>query len=498
MATMVAVDLGAQSGRVALGRFDGERLSVADVHRFPNVPVRTRGTLQWDILRLYDGVLEGLRLAGANGSEIDSVGVDSWAVDFGLLDRRGRLIQNPGHYRDARRASAVEGVLARAPGRELYERTGIQLIPINTIFELAAMAADEDPALGIAEDLLLIPDLMHHWLAGTRVSEFTNATTTQCFDPRERTWAVGLLERLDIPGRLFPEVVEAGTVLGPLSADVVEETGLDGARVIAPATHDTASAVAAIPFRQAGDAYISAGTWSLVGIELGEPIIDDQTFAANLTNEGGVAGRTRLLRNVTGLWLLHECRRAWALSGSTEFDELVDLARGATPLRSLIDVDDPMFAAPGDMPRRVREFCETTGQPQPEDRGALVRCVLESIALKHQQALELLREAAGARPAAVHIVGGGSRNDLLCQMTADATELPMLAGPAEATEVGNLLVQAMGLGELASLDEAREVVRSSFRPSVYEPSESTAWREARQRLQQIAAVARVPKAEVGA
>src|SRR5512133_1570014 len=286
MTTMVAVDLGAQSGRVALGRFDGERLSVEDVHRFLNVPVRTRGTLQWDILRLYDGVLEGLRLAGATG-EIDSIGVDSWAVDFGLLDRRGRLIQNPGHYRDSRRAGAVDGVLARVPGPELYERTGIQLIPINTIFELAAMVADEDPALAIAEDLLLIPDLMHYWLAGTRVSEFTNATTTQCFDPRERAWAVDLLERLDIPGRIFPEVVEAGTVLGPLAADVVEDTGLDGARVIATATHDTAAAVAAIPFRQAGDAYISAGTWSLVGIELGEPTIDDQTFAANLTNEGG-------------------------------------------------------------------------------------------------------------------------------------------------------------------------------------------------------------------
>jgi rhamnulokinase len=497
MATMVAIDLGAQSGRVALGRFDGERLSVEDVHRFPNVPVRTRGRLQWDILRLYDGVLEGLRSAGSGHAEIDAIGVDSWAVDFGLLDRRGRLIQNPGHYREARRASAFEGVLARVSGRELYELTGIQLIPINTIFELAAMATEEDPALGIAEDLLLIPDLIHYWLAGARVSEFTNATTTQCFDPRERAWAVELLERLDIPGRIFPEVVEAGTVLGPLAADVVEETGVEGARVISTATHDTAAAVAAIPFRQAGDAYISAGTWSLVGIELGEPLIGDQTFAANLTNEGGVAGKTRLLRNVTGLWLLHECRRTWALSGSTEFDELVELARGAPPLRSLIDVDDASFAAPGDMPLRVRDFCESTSQPQPEDRGALVRCVLESIALKHQQALELLREAAGARPAAVHIVGGGSRNDLLCQMTADATELPVLAGPAEATEVGNLLVQAMALGEIASLDEAREVVRSSFRPTVYEPNESTAWREARERLQQIAAVARAPKTEVG-
>jgi rhamnulokinase len=498
MATMVAVDLGAQSGRVALGRFDGERLSVSDVHRFPNVPVRTRGTLQWDILRLYDGALEGLRAAAREGVQVNSIGVDSWAVDFGLLDRRGRLIQNPGHYRDARRASSVDRVLALVPGRELYERTGIQLISINTIFELAAMAADGDPALGIAHDLLLIPDLLHYWLAGTRVTEFTNATTTQCFDPREGAWAVDLLELLEIPTGMLPEVVQAGTVLGPLSADVAEETGLDGAQVIATATHDTAAAVAAIPFQRPGDAYISAGTWSLVGIEVPQPIIDDRAFAANLTNEGGVAGRIRLLRNVTGLWLLHECQRVWGLSGISSFVELVELARRAAPLRSLIDVDHPLFTVPGDMPRRVRDFCATTGQPQPEKRGAVVRCILESLALKHQQALELLRNATGAAPSAVHIVGGGSRNELLCQMTADATELSVLAGPAEATEIGNLLVQAMALGELGSLEEARDVVRASFRPIVYEPRDAVAWREARQRFDQTVTVAQPPRTEVGA
>ena len=498
MATMVAVDLGAQSGRVALGRFDGERLTVTDVHRFPNVPVRTRGTLHWDVLRLYDGVLEGLRVAGRDGEHVDSIGVDSWAVDFGLLDRRGRLIQNPVHYRDARRAGAVDRVLARIRARELYERTGIQLIPINTIFELAAMAADEDPALEIAQHLLLIPDLFHYWLSGARVTEFTNATTTQCFDPREGAWAIDLLERLEIPPRILPEVVPAGSVLGPLSPDVVDETGLDGARVVATATHDTASAVAAVPFQQPGSAYISAGTWSLVGLEVTQPIIDDRTFAANLTNEGGVAGRVRLLRNVTGLWLLHECRRAWASSGAGSFGELVELARGAAPLRSLIDVDHPLFAVPGDMPERIREFCASTGQPAPDEPGAVVRCILESLALKHQQTIDLLREAVGATPAEVHIVGGGSRNDLLCQMTADATELPVLAGPAEATEIGNLLVQAMALGELASLEDARAVVRASFQTVVYEPHDGIAWREARQRFEQIVAVAPPPKAEVGA
>ena len=498
MATMVAVDLGAQSGRVALGRFDGERLTVTDVHRFPNVPVRTRGTLHWDVLRLYDGVLEGLRAAGRDGEHVDSVGVDSWAVDFGLLDRRGRLIQNPVHYRDARRAGAVDRVLARIRARELYERTGIQLIPINTIFELAAMAADEDPALEIAQHLLLIPDLFHYWLSAALGTEFTNVTTTQCFDPREGAWAIDLLERLEIPPRILPEVVPAGSVLGPLSPDVVDETGLDGARVVATATHDTASAVAAVPFQQPGSAYISAGTWSLIGLEVPQPIIDERTFAANLTNEGGVAGRVRLLRNVTGLWLLHECRRAWASSGGGSFGELAELARGAAPLRSLIDVDQPLFAVPGDMPERIREFCASTGQPAPDEPGAVVRCILESLALKHQQTIDLLREAVGAAPADVHIVGGGSRNDLLCQMTADATELPLLAGPAEATEIGNLLVQAMALGELASLEDARAVVRASFQTVVYEPHDGIAWREARQRFEQIVAVAPPPKAEVGA
>jgi rhamnulokinase len=496
MATMVAVDLGAQSGRVALGRFDGERLSVTDVHRFANVPVRTRGTLHWDVLRLYEGVLEGLRATTRDGVHVDSIGVDSWAVDFGLIDRRGRLIQNPVHYRDARRASSVDRVLALVPARELYERTGIQLLPINTIFELAAMAAEGDPALEIAQHLLLIPDLFHFWLAGARVTEFTNATTTQCLDVHDRTWAIDLLERLEIPTRMLPEVVHAGSVLGPVSADVAEETGLDGTRVVATATHDTAAAVAAIPLREAGAAYISAGTWSLVGIELHRPHIDDRTFAANLTNEGGVEGTVRLLRNVTGLWLLHECRRVWETSGSGSFDELTELARGATPLMSLIDVDHPLFAVPGDMPRRVREFCASTGQPIPEERGAVVRCILDSLALKHQEAIELLRQATGAAPGAVHMVGGGSRNELLCQMTADATGLPLVAGPAEATEIGNLLVQAIALGELSSLEQASELVRASFRPQVYEPRDLALWQEARQRFEQITSTAQPAKAQV--
>jgi rhamnulokinase len=464
MRTLVAVDLGAQSGRVAVGRFDGRTLDVEEVHRFDNVPVRDGETLRWDADALYDEMIVGLRLAG----DVDSVAVDSWAVDFGIVDGSGALVQQPVHYRDARRARAMERVLGEIPARELYDRTGIQLLPINTIFELAAMDAE------FAEDhtLLLIPDLMHHRLCGSRVTELTNATTTQCFDPRAGAWAVDLVERLGIPATLFPEIVTPGTTLGTL----------ENAAVIAVGTHDTASAVAAVPFRRRGSAYISAGTWSLVGVEVDAPQIDDATFAANLTNEGGVGGTTRLLRNVTGLWLVHECRRQWGGS----FEDLVALAEVAPANGPLIEPNDPSFVEPGDMPARIRAFCARTGQPEPVERGAVVRCILESLALKHAQTVDLLGDVTGASPSEIHVVGGGARNELLCRWTAEAAGLPVLAGPEEATTIGNLLVQAIALGELASLDEGRELVRASFAPTVYEPSGD--WSEARARFDELLVV----------
>ncbi len=488
MTTLVAVDLGAQSGRVAVARLDGGRLEIERVHRFGNEPVRLRGTLHWDLLGLYRDVLDGLRAAGADGARVDSIGVDSWGVDFGLLDRRGRLVGNPVHYRDDRRAAAFGPALERVPARELYDRTGIQLMPINTVFELAAMAADDDPALDAAETLLMIPDLFHYWLAGTRVGERTNATTTQCLDVRTGGWAGDLLDRLDVPTRLLPELVDPGTRLGALAPDVAAETGLGSPAVVAVGTHDTASAVAGIPFRAPGSAYISAGTWSLVGLEVDEPAITDATFAANLTNEGGVGGTFRLLRNVTGLWLLHECRRCWAAAGrALAFDELVALAEAAEPLRSLVDPNDPSFAAPGDMPARIRDYCAATGQPQPADPAAVTRCILESLALKHAETVELLASVAGAAPTELHVVGGGARNEPLCRWTASAAELPVLAGPEEATLLGNLLVQAIALGELGSLADGREVVRASFAPRVHEPEPSSRWREARARFAALGA-----------
>jgi rhamnulokinase len=488
MAVMAAVDLGAQSGRVAVGRFDGERLAVSEVHRFANTPVRVRGTLHWDILRLYEETLDGLR-AAARDAGVDSIAVDSWAVDFGLLDGSGGLVGNPVHYRDARRAAAVPGVYARIPPRQLYERTGIQLLPINTVFELAAMADAHDPSLAAAETLLLIPDLFHYWLCGSRTTEFTNATTTQCLDQRTGEWAGDLLDRLEIPDRLFPDIVQPGTLLGPIAADAAVATGLEGTRVTAVATHDTGSAVAAVPFRKAGSVFLSVGTWSLVGLEVDRPLVTDGTYAANLTNEGGVAGTFRLLRNVTGLWLLEECRRQWAIDGHEySVEDLVELARSAPALGSLVDPDDPTFAEPGDMPARIVDFCSRTGQPEPATPGEATRCILESLALGHAQVVALLREVTGNTAAELHVVGGGARNELLCDWTAQAAGLPVLAGPAEATLIGNLLVQAMALGELASLDEARGVVRASYTPTVYEPSESAEWREARERFAQLAGI----------
>ena len=484
---MAAVDLGAQSGRVAVGRFDGERLELTEVHRFPNAPVADGATLRWDIARLYRETFDGLRAAHTECGTVDSVGVDSWAVDFGLVDASGELVADPVAYRDARRAAAVDDVLARVPARELYGRTGIQIIPINTIFELAALAADDDAGLAGAETLLLIPDLVNNRLAGTRVSEYTNATTTQCLDATSGSWAEDLLERLAVPARILPELVRPGTVLGALTSSAADDTRLGGATVIAVASHDTASAVAAIPLRGPSSAYISAGTWSLVGVEVDGPLIDDRTFAANLTNEGGVDGTFRLLRNVTGLWLLHECRRAWAEAGDAyTFDELVALAGDAPALQAFIEPNDPVFAAPGDMPARIRDFCSASGQVPPLETGSVARCILESLALKHAQTLAVLGAATGVAPTEIHIVGGGSRNALLCRFTADAAGLPVVAGPEEATLLGNLLVQAIALGEIGSLAEGREVVRRSFAATVHEPVASPAWDEARQRFTELA------------
>ncbi|MCS7064650.1 MAG: rhamnulokinase [Fimbriimonadales bacterium] len=487
MPTLLAVDIGAESGRAILGRLSERSITVQEVHRFPNKPVRVRGTLYWDILKLYDEVLTGMqRAARATEEPIESVGIDTWGVDFALLDRRGQLLGNPVHYRDRRTEGMMDAVLQRIPKAEIYQRTGIQFMPINTLYQLYALVVQQDPQLEQAHTFLTMPDLLHYWLTGEAVCEFTNATTTQCYDPRAGDWARELLAQLGIPAQIFPEIRSPGTTLGNLDREVAEATGLLVAKGVLPAAHDTGSAVAAVPFTDPKAAYISSGTWSLVGVETPEPVINEQGLQHNFTNEGGVGGRFRLLKNVMGLWLLQESRRTWAAQGNEwSYDELMRMAQDAPPFRALIDPDEIRFLPPGDMPARIQAFCRETAQPVPQSPGEIVRCILESLALKYRQVIDLLEQVCGWHIPVVHIVGGGVQNRWLCQATADATGRPVLAGPVEATAVGNLLVQAMGLGYLNGLDEVRELVRRAFSPTLYEPRDTHAWHEAYEKFTQF-------------
>lgn len=482
---LVAVDLGAESGRAVVGSFDGERLALEDVHRFPNVPVTVAGTLHWDFLRLFGDVTAGLRRAAAGGP-VASVGVDTWGVDFGLLDARGRLLANPVHYRDRRTEGMPDLAFRVVPRDEIYAATGIQFMPINTLYQLWSMVRADDPLLGQADRLLMMADLFHHFLAGSAVAEYTNASTSQCLDPVAREWARPLLERFGIPTGILPPIVAPGTVLGPVRADIADETGLRDARVVAPGSHDTASAVVGAPLAGPTTAFLSSGTWSLIGLEMPAPVISAVSLAANLTNEGGVGGTVRLLRNVVGLWLVQESRRAlWPAGDAPSYEELAVLAETAAAFTAFIDPDDERFLRPGNLPARVRAFCAETGQPVPGDNGTLVRVLLESLALRYAVAVDELAQASGHSIEAIQVVGGGSNNRLLCRLTASATGLPVRAGPVEATASGNLCVQAIAAGELASIAEARELVARSFPVTTYDPNGD--WTEARARFADVVA-----------
>ena len=453
---LLAIDLGAESGRALIGTFDGSMLALDEVHRFANVPVRLGGTLYWDFLSLFRNVVAGVTLA-AKAGELTSLGVDAWGVDFGLLDNRGQLIANPVHYRDNRTIGMLDRV---ADVRErIYAVTGIQFLPINTLYQLLAMVEAHDGILERAERLLMIADLVNHFLCNSAVGEYTNATTTQCFDASRKIWANGMLEELRIPTHMFPEVVPPGTVLGTLREDAGPRL-----KVIAPATHDTASAVAATPLTP-NTAYLSSGTWSLVGLEIDRPLLTGAAREGNLTNEGGIAGTIRLLKNVMGLWLLQQARAA----DSRTYADMLESAAAAPALTALVDPDDERFLRPTDLRKAIAGFCADTNQTPPADAPTLVRVILDSLALKYAVVLQQLEAVTGRSIGAVRVVGGGSNNALLCQLTANACGVPVLAGPAEATGIGNLVVQAMALGELASLEEARELVARSFPSTTYTP-----------------------------
>jgi len=461
----VAFDLGAESGRAIVGRFDGGRVELEEIRRFPTRSARLPDGLYWDALGLFDeltGTLAGLHA-------VRSIGIDSWGVDFGLLDEHGALLANPLHHRDGRGAAFVDEAFRRVPIDEVYETTGIQLLPINTLFQLLALA--DSALLERAETMLLVPDLLGYWLSGEKRAEVTNASTTQLLDARRGDWAHALVERLGLPARILPPVVEAGSILGGLGEHAAETTGLPRETpVVAVASHDTASAVVAVPAARAGSAYISSGTWSLVGVELDEPVLSARARAANLTNERGFGGTTRLLRNVMGLWLVQECRRAWLRDGQAfDYAELAELAAAAPAGGPLFDPDRPSLLAPGDMPERIQALCGAT------ERAVLLRAIFESLACKYRYVLDELEAVTGRPIHTVHVIGGGARNTFLCRLTADVTRRVVLAGPVEAAALGNVLVQLHAFGDVGGAAEMRELVRSSTTLESYEPEPTDRW-----------------------
>lgn len=470
-----AVDLGASSGRVMVGRVGPDTLELVEAHRFPNRPVRVPEGLRWDILSLYAGVLDGLRAAG----QVDSVGIDSWAVDYGLLDKDGALLGNPAHYRDARTQGVAEKVWTSVPAAELYAATGLQYAPFNTLYQLTAARSTHQ--LSSAERLLLIPDLLTYWLTGEAGTELTNASTTQLIDPRTRDWSYDIAERLGIDLKLFAPLRRPGDPAGLLRQHVLEETGLTGpVPVTTVGSHDTASAVAAVPAIGERFAYICTGTWSLAGLELEAPVLTEASRAANFTNELGLDGTVRYLRNIMGLWLLQECLREW---GHPDLDDLLSAAAEVEPLRSVVDAGDARFLAPGRMTVRIADACRESGQPVPGSAAEVTRCILDSLALAHRRAIGVAQSLADHPVDIVHIVGGGARNALLCRLTADACGLPVVAGPAEAAALGNVLVQARTHGLIGDRTSMRRLLARTQPLERYEPrGDTAAWRAAGDRL----------------
>jgi rhamnulokinase len=505
--SLVAVDLGASSGRVIAGRLDGHRLLTHEAGRFPNRPVRTAtrdgSLLHWDVLGLWAGIQDGLRVAAREHGQVGSIGIDTWAVDYALLDTRRALLGNPVHYRDGRTAGVPESFADILGPVTHYAATGTQVQPFNTVYQLVADAGST--AFAAADRLLMIPDLLGYWLSGAEVTEVTNASTTGMLDPATRQWSPVVLDAVqrsvagDVRSLLAP-LVEPGVVLGEVRQSLADELGLSGARHVSVGSHDTASAVVAVPMDDRPAAWISSGTWSLVGVELDAPVLSELGRVANVSNELGVAGTVRYLCNVGGLWLVQESLRTWTEAGDPQdLAALIAQAALVPGLRTVIDVDHPAFVAPGDMPARIRAFARSTGQAEPDGPAEVIRCVLDSLALGYRRAVRHL-SALSERPVeVVHVVGGGSRNGLLCRLTAAATGLPVIAGPAEATAIGNLLTQALAVGALdGGLPAARAVVRASTDPVSWQPGghrhdgDERAWQQAEDRLQGLVPTRLVP------
>ena len=485
---VLGIDLGASSGRAMLGTLEGKKLTIREIHRFLNEPVTLCGRFVWDMPRLFHEIKQALLKLSRSGETVDAIGIDTWGVDFGLLDKNGHLLSLPVHYRDARTNGIPEKVRAIIPDEELFARTGIAFNSFNTLYQLYAMKEEGDPALESAQDLLFLPDLLAYFLTGKKGTEYTIASTSQLLNPFTRDWDRELMAKLGIPAHIFGEVKLPGTVRGTLLPEIAKECGVAEIPVIAIGGHDTASAVAAVPAQEKDFAYISSGTWSLLGAEVQEPLCTEGVMKANYTNEGGVDGSIRLLKNIMGLWIIQECKREWDRRGSeTSFGELVELSMQAPAFKAILDVDDACFLAPGDMPARIQAYCAKSGQPVPEGKGEISRVIYESLALKYRWAIERLEEDMLKKPIeALHIVGGGSKNALLNRFTAEAIKRPVIAGPDEGTIIGNLLVQAQALGAISGIRELREVVENSFPTKTFLPeTDGKAWDEAYQRYLKV-------------
>ncbi len=479
----LACDLGAESGRLILGTLARDRIEIEELHRFPNGPVAAGASLHWNIRGLFGQVQEGLRVAAKRGLPITSISTDSWGVDYLLYDENGSVIEPTFHYRDARCPVGVKKAYAKVSHAEIFAETGLQFLQFNTIFQLAA----ESPGrLKQARLILGIGDAFNHWLCGVARFEESLASTTQLYDPRSRTWSRKLLAALGLPSAIFPQIVPSGTRLGPIRGDLATNTGLTGVEVVASCSHDTGAAVAAVPAQGDNWAYLSSGTWSLMGVELPRPIINEECLALNFTNEIGYGGSVRFLKNIIGLWLVQECRREWGRQGTDyDYPTLSSLAAKAPPFVSLINPADSRFISPGGMPGKIAAFCAEHGQPVPTTPGAYVRCALESLAMLYRRTLREIEKLTGRRIERLHIVGGGSQNDLLNRFTANALQIPIHTGPVEATAAGNILVQAIGLGQLRSLADARNVVRTSFDMGTVMPEDARAWEEAYERFERL-------------
>lgn len=478
MKKVLAFDLGASSGRGIVATLDGGKITLNEVHRFENNGVSVRGTLYWDIIYLFNQIKQGIvnaRLAGG----FDCIGIDTWGVDFGIVDENGDLLANPVHYRDTRTDNIPDEVFKEISKDDVYDRTGIQIISFNTLFQMYYMAKYKKKILSLADKMLFIPDLLNYFLTGEKKIEYTIASTSQMINPYTRDWDNEMLEKLNIPTNLLCDIVKPGTVVGKVSKDVCDELSIEPTDVVAVASHDTASAVVSVPTTDDDFVYISCGTWSLFGTELDEPLICPEGLASSYTNEGGTDGKIRFLTNIMGLWLINEARRTWIKQGhELSFPELVKLAESSEPFKCFVDPDYPEFGKPGDMPAKIQKYCEATGQYVPQTIGEIARCIYESLALKYRYAFDNLKSITGKDYASINILGGGANAKNLCQMTASACGVAVNAGPIEATALGNIAIQLIAKGEIANIKEARAIIRDSFDIETYNPQDVAQWEDA--------------------